>query len=43
MKNLFVEMYPTELEDKYMVSAKSFAREMILDPSECDNPTFILP
>jgi len=35
--------YPTELEDEYMVCIKSFAREMYLDPSELDNPSYILP
>ena len=43
LKKLFISMYPTELEDKYLVSAESFARQLMLDPSDCDNPTFILP
>jgi len=43
MKKIFIDLYPQELETKYMISAASFAREMLLDPSECENPTFILP
>jgi len=43
MKKIFVEMYPEELEDNYMVSIDSFSREMYLDPSECENSTYILP
>lgn len=43
MKKIFINLYPTELEDKYMVNVESFAREMLLDASECDNPNYILP
>lgn len=42
-KKIFVDMYPNELEDNYMVSIDSFAREMYLDPSECENPSYMLP
>ena len=36
-------MYPVEFEDNYMMSAENFAREMLLDPSECENCLYILP
>ncbi|MFS8159323.1 MAG: hypothetical protein ACMG6E_03760 [Candidatus Roizmanbacteria bacterium] len=43
MKKVFIKMYPTELEDNYMVNVVSFARDMYLDASECENPSYILP
>lgn len=43
MKKILIDLYPTELEDNYMISIESFARELLLDPSECENPSYILP
>ena len=38
-----LELYPTEFEENYAMSTENFAREMLLDPSECDNCLYILP
>lgn len=43
MRKIFTNMYPTELEDNYMVNVISFSRDMYLDASECENPSYILP
>jgi hypothetical protein len=43
MKKNFVPLYAQELEDNYMVNIESFSREMYLDPSECENPSYTLP
>lgn len=43
MKRRLIEMYPYEFEDSYMMSVESFAREFLLDPSECENALYILP
>ena len=42
-KKQFVQMYPTEFEDTYMMDVEGFARELMLDPSECENALYILP
>ena len=42
-KNQLIDKYNDKFEQEYMISAKSFAREMLLDPSECENAFFILP
>lgn len=31
------------MEDEYMINVEDFAREMLLDPSDCENAFFILP
>jgi len=36
-------MYPHEFEEKYMMNILNFARELLLDPSECENALYILP
>ena len=43
MKNEFVNEYTGKMEDEYMMQAVNFAREILLDPSECENAFFILP
>jgi hypothetical protein len=43
MKKIFVTLHEQELEDNYMVNIESFSREMYLDPSECENPSYTLP
>ncbi len=40
---MFIEKYPNILEDNYMIKVENFSREMLLDPSECENAFFILP
>jgi hypothetical protein len=42
-KKIFIDMYPNEIEDNYLVSVQCFSREMFLDPSECENPSYMLP
>jgi hypothetical protein len=42
-KKTFVDKYPSQLEDLFVVNVESFSREMFLDPSECENAFFILP
>lgn len=42
-KSLLLSLYPTQFEDLYLVSTRSFARELFLDPSECENPSYMLP
>jgi hypothetical protein len=42
-KNRLISQYPDRLDEEYMINVQSFAREMLLDPSECDNAFFILP
>ena len=42
-KKIFVDKYPSQLEDLFVVNVQSFSREMLLDPSECENAFFILP
>jgi len=43
MKKIFIDLYVNEFEDRYMMDVKNFAREMLLDASECENPNFVLP
>ena len=43
MKKDFVKLWPELFENDYMINVESFAREMFLDPSECENAFFILP
>lgn len=42
-KQQIIDKYPTIFEDEYMIQVENFAREMLLDPSECENTFFILP
>ena len=38
-----IELYPDLFKFKYGTSVKAFCREMLLDPSECENSLYILP
>ena len=42
-KKSLVAKYSDSFENEYMIDALSFAREMFLDPSDCDNAFFFLP
>ena len=41
-KNL-IQHYGEEFQDRYVMDAKDFAREMVLDVSQCENCLYILP
>jgi hypothetical protein len=43
LKKELIEYHPFEFEDEYMMSVESFARELMLDPSECENALYVLP
>lgn len=38
-----MSLFPTEFEEEYMLSVESFAREFLLDVSECENALYALP
>lgn len=40
---MLVDKYPTKFEEDYMIKTVSFAREILLDPAECDSAFFVLP
>lgn len=42
-KKQLMEKYEEAFEEEYMINVENFAREMLLDPSECENAFFILP
>jgi hypothetical protein len=42
-KNNLVKNYGEEFEFRYVMNARDFAREMILDVSQCENCLYILP
>lgn len=42
-KKLMIETYPDIFKFKYGTTIKAFCREMLLDPSECENSLYILP
>ena len=42
-KKQLIEKYPSLFDDEYMINVENFARELLLDPSECENAFFILP
>lgn len=39
----FVQLFPVEFMDAYLTDIQCFARELLLDPSECENALYILP
>ena len=42
-KKTIINLFPTEFEEEYMLSVESFAREFLLDVSECENALYALP
>jgi hypothetical protein len=42
-KRVFVEMHNKDFYTAFLQDSKAFARELFLDPSQCDNPRFALP
>ena len=42
-KNMFVKGNQEEFYTAFMAESAEFAREMFLDPSNCENPCFVLP
>lgn len=42
-KNNLIKFYSDEFQNRYVLDAKDFARELVLDMSQCENCLYILP
>lgn len=42
-KKWFSLTFSNEFSESFLVEAPSFLREMFLDPSECENASYLLP
>lgn len=43
MQKTILKMYPTQIEEIYMVNTDTFSKELLRDPSEFEYPAYMLP